>query len=147
MSIDRNMHLGPYAQCIYVKRTRPVERDGCEDHPGVYLAGKFCPSCGKPVGKYTVDVADRPDIMEITDESLYGAMASDDGCIAMANVRRKGAPKRETDSDAEAADDLRGVDMAAECAWFEKAFKPELTKLRSVCLSVEVRWGLVRWFS
>jgi hypothetical protein len=86
------------------------------------------------------------DVMDLTSEALCEAEVNMPGVFAIPNVRRKGAPARLEEDNAIAVD-LRSRDMAAECAWFERAFAPELAKLHAAFASVEVKWGLLQWFS
>ena|SRR6185312_5349388 len=89
---------------------------------------------------------ERPDVMDLTGEALCEVEVRHPCALAIANVRRPGEPGDVMD-DASFAEDLRGRDMAAEVAWFESAFAPELAKIREAFASVEVKWGLLQWFS
>lgn len=152
MSVDRNFYLGPYAECVARVEHRTEGRAGCVNRactahhvPAVHA---FCPTCGKPIKAFSVEVKARaPDVMDITGEALHD-FAAPPGQVffCMPNVRREGKPE-DVDFDTLTAVDLRARHMGAEEVWFARAFAPELAKLREAFASVEIKWGLLQWYS
>jgi hypothetical protein len=157
MSVDRNVYIGPYAECVYKQEKTTEERTGCVNAKckahREESADAFCSKCGKATSTFTVEVDEEPaDVADLTDETLSAADSgayqdSIDRTYVIPNMRRKGAPKLEDVEDLDGAIDLRTRDMAAECAWYEQAFAKELGALRPAFASVEVKWGLLQWFS
>lgn len=98
------------------------------------------------LGPFAVCTKGRGDVMDLTAEALTEAEVNRTGVYVIPNVKRKGAPPRMDDEEAFAVD-LRARYAASECAWFERAFAPELAKVRGAFASVEVKWGLLQWFS
>ncbi|HZL94963.1 MAG TPA: hypothetical protein VFB99_15015 [Vicinamibacterales bacterium] len=155
MSISKCLYLGPYVECTYRAAIRTVTVHGCTSpsckrHPKRLQpdkTGEFCSACGSRNGPVPIGVDDRPDRYDIVGDELF-TIATDRGDILWLapNVRRKGDPRPQFDDDGEIHLDLRSIDQAAEMAWFEKAFAPELAKLRVAYATVEIKWGMHQFF-
>lgn len=111
MSVDRNMYLGPYAECVF-----------------------------------KVD-ADRTRVEDVTDHRMRGADSRAYGKIdrtfAISNYLAKGVDVENLDG----AINLLSRDMAGECRRFEESFAADIEKLRVAFASVEIRWGLLGWYT
>ena len=154
--MGKHLYLGPYVECTYKKATRTDHVVGCsaaecKKHPkkvGPNAEGQFCSACGAPNTKIPIEVADRTDRYEVVGDELFDLHSEkhQDVLWLAPNVRRKGDPRPKFDDSGELHLDLQGNDRVAEMDWLEKAFAPELKKLREAYATVTLKWGLHQYF-
>jgi hypothetical protein len=156
MSISKHIYLGPYIECTYKPATRTTYVNGCtnvscERHtkrPPAYMSTRFCPACGAPIGKIPVEVPDRPDCYDVVGDELLNMSSRTDVLRLAPNVHRSGDPRPswQLDGDEEFCLDLQQVNPRAEMVWLERAFAPEISKLREAYATVEIKWGVCQYF-
>lgn len=152
--MSRHLYLGPYIECTYKPATRVTHVTGClnaacESHPkkvGPNARGKFCSTCGAENGQIPISIPDLPDRFDVVGDALFDMNPRTTILWLAPNVVRKGDPRPKLDDSGEFALDLQGVDREAEIAWLEKAFAPEIKKLRAAYATVTLKWGLHQYF-
>jgi hypothetical protein len=152
------MHLGPYVECAYKKEKKTVKRIGCVNASCARFHKKntetFCSVCGQKTEGFAVKVdADKPHIETVTEERLSRACnRSYDSDLD----HTFGIPNRWDESpitsDMTIGDEAESVDVLcrdidAEVAWFKREYATSLDKCREAYASVEVKWGLLQWYT
>lgn len=159
MGIDRNFYVGPYIR--YTKKKVEFEQTlkGClnKSCPAHKRAAawdtppKFCPECGGATGSFQAkgkkDITlydlfeQEEDVFSTATDSEYKGAYE----FLIPNHRRK--PPREFRIEMSTRIDLTDFDPKDEMVWLEEAFAKELEKLRATFDKVEIRWGVITYYS
>lgn len=156
MGMSKCLYVGPYFECTQRAAKTKVSVHGCTNkecqayprQEGRDSSAKFCPVCGTRIGTVIVEVDYLADAYEVIGDEMHNLCycSSNRKVLLAPNVKRKGDPRWELDDDGEVHLDLSKVKHEDEMRWLEKAFAPELKKLRAAFAKVEVKWGVHQYF-
>lgn len=158
MSLSRSVYVGPYLRCrveqIEASRdVRACHNPKCKSYQRERYdkAARFCGDCGGAITEQSVvDMEDRVNKGELTEtirEALHYATMPEGNLVCwLPNVDR-GPPRRFGIEHEDGCHSLTTSDIAAETAWFERAFAPEIATIRTAygdeCCGVI--WGIVAY--
>lgn len=144
-----SVYLGPYVTFRYRDTYIPVY--GCTNSscatgwdqrwPWDEEKRASCPECGSPWGESRLQVPDWIDPSKVIGKGVLLKLSS--GLVPFYGVAEKGLSRSFfLEPDRSHHLDLNSLDPKAEIEWFVLRYEDALRKLRTVCLDVEVRWGL-----
>lgn len=160
MGINVNLYLGPFVEFAAPMALTRLDRCGKpETCPNQSAPGMFCCACGIILRSRFSDSLS-PSV-RVNDESeslvvlnvMGDVVETRDGqqCTMyrfVPNKRRDGEPKREMhldDGNRDGCIPLDDCDPVGECAWFAKAYAPEIHAMAQASgLTPCIRWGLVK---
>ena len=149
MSIEYNVHLGPYLH-VPAKDTHKME-DMC----GHDVDGQnFCPECGRDQSDRSRSVPVAPPVVSVIEDIANGdhrlmVANEEDAFIAMISnmTNLKERPTYDPRYNHVAVPILTGFDFDEETDAFASNFAEEIASIRSVEPLAEIRWGMLMWTS
>lgn len=167
MSVDTNIHIGPY-MIVKGKKTEMLDREvltcsnkKCETYKKnqVYSEKqKFCAECGQPVAikkykeKWVSDaydlITDEPYEEEFLDELTW---TDPMGCGSGVFIANENSPFDKNRGDIEDDDivDLEDLEPKKELEWFKKRYKKIIDVFKKELgeKSVTIKYGMFKWYS
>lgn len=167
MGVDTNLHIGPYL-IVKGEKSEMKKREvwtctntDCETHKAnkVYVVSQnFCAECGREIGVKQYEEEFKTDAhslilnkyYELCDELSWTDPMGCGGGVFISNHYSPFDKERSSgDDDNEEITDLTNVNIKAEIDWFNTKYKTILDIFRKEFGedSVEVRWGIIEWYS
>jgi hypothetical protein len=165
MGVDTNLNIGPYMIATGMKKVECNETiTTCSDKKcsmyehNVRIASKFCASCGAAVKEKTYtqhkvfsaayiisEKREFEDCLCCTGVFVQGG--NNESMIFVPNQRSPFDKERDLDDDG--AVELTNANAQAEIDWFKETYGKIIEYLHDNLGpdSVEVKWGIVKWYS
>lgn len=159
MSLDSNLHVGPYmvvkGEKIEEEVTTCINIECIVHIRNTSKTGKYCDECGSPIGLKNVkkeeklharDFDQLDKCEEFVDELIYTDPICGKSNIFISNYTapfdKKGRFMDEDGGDL----DLRGINIESEIDWFIKKHEKVINFIKSIFGedSVEIKWGIVQ---
>jgi predicted RNA-binding Zn-ribbon protein involved in translation (DUF1610 family) len=162
MSIDTNLHVGPYLVQLKTKETevektiKTCSNDNCQINiNNERQTSKFCPNCGSPVLEKIYIETEIMDICDIlcNNEEFENELSNIDqmGCRKDNIIISNGGSPFDEDRWTEDDDicDLTNVNVQEEIEWFKNEYKTILEAIEKELgeNAYEIKYGVIQWYS
>lgn len=150
------IYVGPYAVANGTKNLERIEVERvCPNKKCVKYEkktnDKFCSQCGTTIINVDVPKVDKFDAQDLMNErrefidrlTCPGEMSH----ILMSNKRIPGGIEIDADSGSEIHEFKDTEIISKQIAWFEKEFANEIAYLRENLKKVEIKWGIINYWS